>query len=374
MGWREKKDELLKSEYLCIFGTGQVSECWYQRLQRLQIRIDCFCDNNPKYWGMEIVDRIKCISPKELYDKGGNVLCVLCVGEKYRNEIQDQLNREHIRYIILECDSFFLEDILGMKIPVSQSLVKRKTYLTNISKAEKTAVYTAIFGDYDSLKQPLVVDTQCDYYCISDVKPDNLGVFQWIDAKSILPHDLKGNKLKNRYCKFLPHLLFKQHNYSIYLDGSILIKDRLWHILRKLGDIGIGVYGHPDCADTYEEVLRLCEITGNFFDLELIAKQLKEYNMEGFPYGLGFTENSVLVRNHGNIYCKKIMEMWWNEFLRFPTRDQLSFIYVLWKSGYRLEDITVLGSTWRNIQEFEYLGHNSQKAYPKWHFAKNLDR
>ena len=38
------------------------------------------------------------------------------------------------------------------------------------------------------------------------------------------------------------------------------------------------------------------------------------------------------------------MEKWWDEYLRFPTRDQLSLPYVVWKYGFDKAQIMILGN------------------------------
>lgn len=63
-------------------------------------------------------------------------------------------------------------------------------------------------------------------------------------------------------------------------------------------------------------------------------KQLYEYEKIGFPRHFGLYENSIIVRKHKDKMLKKIMNDWWNEYNKYPTRDQFSLPFVIWKNHY----------------------------------------
>lgn len=75
----------------------------------------------------------------------------------------------------------------------------------------------------------------------------------------------------------------------------------------------------------------------------------------------GLPEMPVIAMEHQNPRCIKIMEDWWEEFDSGAQRDQLSFMYVMWKNGMKLTDITSLGE---NVRKSTYL-------YKKEHFSKS---
>ena len=62
-----------------------------------------------------------------------------------------------------------------------------------------------------------------------------------------------------------------------------------------------------------------------------LLTQINRYLNEGFPLHYGMTEMPVIARFHNEPLCKKIMEEWWEEFNHTALRDQLSFMYVMWK-------------------------------------------
>ena len=41
---------------------------------------------------------------------------------------------------------------------------------------------------------------------------------------------------------------------------------------------------------------------------------------------------------------KELMTAWWEEYNKYPTRDQFSLPYVVWKTGFDAERIAILGN------------------------------
>lgn len=209
---------------------------------------------------------------------------------------------------------------------------------------DNIAIYTCNIGGYDKPQEPLIVHKNCDYFFISDVKPEGLVNWKWLDAKEFLPDINLSTVKKARYLKTHPHLIFPNYKYSIFIDGNIKcvldISDFIKRINKKTR---IAIHPHPyrDCI--YKEGYA-CEISKRG-DIDRIKKQLKEYEAEGMPKGFGLFETNVFVREHNNELCKKIMEEWWNEIKDKSQRDQISFTYVLWKNGLVANDIGKIQNT-----------------------------
>ena len=48
------------------------------------------------------------------------------------------------------------------------------------------------------------------------------------------------------------------------------------------------------------------------------------------------------------------MEEWWDEYIKFSKRDQLSLPYVMWKNGYSFNDVKKIdeeGVFWRRTYD-----------------------
>ena len=88
-----------------------------------------------------------------------------------------------------------------------------------------------------------------------------------------------------------------------------------------------------------------------------IESQIKNYKNKGFPKNYGLFENNVLVRKHNDLVCIRIMESWWEEFCKYSQRDQLSFVYCLWKNNFSSDYIYSLGNTMKLNPRFRYYNH-----------------
>jgi hypothetical protein len=351
-------------KYVCLFGTGRFAEHWGYKFVREwgTDNIICFSDNNPDMWGKVIVDGLTCISPEKISEFGRDILCVILVHESTQNEIIKQLNAQHIEALGVKTDWLYIDDLvekyLDMKLPgIWEKEFKLGEYNRTIDNKERIAVFTCIENGYDDLQQPLVCDPQCDYYCLSMEKPDNLGIFRWLDITETIPQYLTGDYTRiNRYCKLHPNLFFQKYKYSIYVDGRVLIHKELKGLIKKIGKTGIASYGMPsfiaNTFDTYETAASLCYLEFKGEKPEVIRTQMQTYAAEGFPRYFGLTENTIIVREHHNEKCIRIMETWWNEIKNFSRRDQLSFFYSIWKNGFTGEDIGCIDVTFRNGPEF----------------------
>lgn len=370
--WNRIK-EALSTNSLVIFGTGYYGELWYDRLTRLGFSIKFFADNNRELWNKEIIDGIKCVSPLELLESQGDYLFLLCVKDEYQDEIEKQMLLYNAQYIRMKEtiteNADYLSAYFGISIEDSITSVENVSFCKDVK--DRIAVYTAIFGKYDSLLQPQVVDSGCDYFCISDEKPENLGVFTWIPSDEVIPEQLESATLKNRFCKFFPNKIFHDYKYSIYIDGNVKINDSVEHLADHISDIGLAFFNHPDCNDLYVEAFRFCDQYLDESMPDRIRRQICNYAKEGFPFGFGFVENSIIIREHNNPDCIKIMETWWEEYTKYFTRDQLSFMYSVWKCGFSKKDISTVGTDWRKSSEFSHEFHKSEKPRKHLVFEKN---
>jgi len=105
------------------------------------------------------------------------------------------------------------------------------------AKAGHAVVYTAIYGDYDKLKQPRAQDVPCDFICFTDNETllGRAGLWRIIVAPRPEPHP----RMQAKYYKIMSHLVFpggqlapcydwpgERVNYDdvIWVDGSIDIR------------------------------------------------------------------------------------------------------------------------------------------------------
>lgn len=206
----------------------------------------------------------------------------------------------------------------------------------------KIVVYTCITGNYDSIKEPLYVNNNIDYYVITDMEvPDNSS-WKKIDINKY--DELKNLSLpdKNRYIKFFPHKLFPNYDFSIYVDGVIQIVADLQPLVENMGSCVLGLHRHNARNCLYDEAKAI--IYANKAPKELVLNQINKYKKEQFPVQNGLYENTILIRKNNDENCIRLMESWWVEYMNSCKRDQLSLPYVIWKEKFNQKSIYIIGN------------------------------
>ncbi|AKL95227.1 glycosyltransferase [Clostridium aceticum] len=190
----------------------------------------------------------------------------------------------------------------------------------------KIAVYTAITGKYEKLKEPRFVSKKCDYICFTDDKSMKSNIWEIRKIKNPSDHLIKTAR---RY-KILPHLYLPDYEYSIWVDGSMLIIGDLNKLLKKeLDNEKMAFFKHPTRDCLYDEA-RVCSRKKD--NPKIISKQIERYKLAGYKKNQGLIASGVIMRKHNEAEVKKLMKAWWNEVASFSIRDQISFNYVAWKN------------------------------------------
>lgn len=357
---REIEEIKRNQKKICLFGAGKLGQGWcYKFVQYLGMKVDCYCDNNPELWGKEIKDDIICISPEEL-SKVENCVCIIAIGIRFLSSVENQVRSLGIDMITYDelysltkvKDYFYSTPFMYAEKEYKSRLQKyndcKEINIINNEKNKEIAIYTCVAGKYDNVVEPEYISEECDYYLISDVKPEKLNVYKWIDIKSIVPEWVEDNVRRNRYCKINAHSIFPNYKYSIYIDGNISIKGNILHCIKKIGNSGVAAYLHPNHQCIFGEGIRC--VIAELDDENIIRTQMDGYKKEGMPENYGQFECGVLVRENRKV--QRLMEMWWKEVFTKSYRDQLSFMYCVWKCGMSCNDIGILGVDWRKSKEF----------------------
>lgn len=218
---------------------------------------------------------------------------------------------------------------------------------------ERMAVYTVLFGNRDVINEPKVIDENCDYYVVTDQPIQEGSIWEKIEYN--FPLECSDNVLKNRYFKILFQNILSKYRYSMYIDANIILYGKPTELVRFINPkTGIALHNHPHRCSVYEEIYAREHLSPE--DCEVLEKQKKEYKRDGFKSGNGLFECNVIIRENTD-RCRIIMEKWWEEFKKFPKRDQVSFPYVLWKNGIDYNDIGILGNDFRLNPYFRIIEH-----------------
>ncbi|KAK9010622.1 hypothetical protein V6N11_043502 [Hibiscus sabdariffa] len=144
-------------------------------------------------------------------------------------------------------------------------------------------------------------------------------------------------RLNGKIPKMLPHRLFPHAKYSIWVDSKSqfrrdplgVVEALLW---RRNSVLAISEHGaRSSVYDEAKAVVHKHKATP-----EEVEVQMTQYRKDGLPEDKRFNgkkalnEASVIVRKHTPL-TNMFMCLWFNEVVRFTSRDQLSFPYVLWR-------------------------------------------
>lgn len=193
-------------------------------------------------------------------------------------------------------------------------------------------IYTAIFGKEYYLHEPDVISEGWDYVCFTD-NPD-LKSDVW-DIRVVYNY-LETTVLNNRFYKMLPHIHFPDHTESIYIDGDIKIIGNVTEF-PKNSDSNFVAFKHNDRHCIYDEA-KFIQYLGDHHpkreykdDMNTVNLMMDLYKLDGYPINNGLILGGLLYRKHMEVDIKEAMERWWDEFIMYSKRDQLSLPYVFWK-------------------------------------------
>lgn len=229
---------------------------------------------------------------------------------------------------------------------------ERPNYFTK----DRIAVYSCVFGNYDIPEEPVWTPDNCDYYIVTDQFVSEFSKWKKVDLTPYLNViSTLSPAEKNRYFKMHPHYLFNEYPYSIYLDGNIQPVTDLTEYVNMMSPCGVIAHKHcyRDCI--YEEAKVVSFLKRD--KPERINKHIEFIKGDGLPAHYGLIECNVLVRAHTNPKCQEIMKLWWNEFMEYSKRDQISFIHVLFKMGIKVDEVGIMGGNVYENDSFRKKGH-----------------
>lgn len=306
-----------------------------------QKELEAFIHEENQIWLKDISNKIKCyefvwsnlIDMAVLSGERGELIEVLdafiksqeipkekiCSGLNIHDEFEKVNNLRHIsykRFVHRICSQYQYQSKLGENAFQGRGVV-----------------YTVITGAYDSLKEPLYVDADYDYICYTDNR--NLTSDIWMIRYVENPEGLDNVRLSRKY-KILGHEYLSEYDYSIYIDGKMQIVGSLKNMVERYS-MGNPMLCFPHCSRVcaYKEAEAVVEENRDMSDM--ITKQMKEYEEEGYPRNNGLIDAACLVRKHQDKVLQKVMECWWNEVKNKSKRDQLSIGYACWKHGFHYD-------------------------------------
>jgi hypothetical protein len=178
-------------------------------------------------------------------------------------------------------------------------------------------VYTAIFGNYDDLKEPAVISKGWKYVCFTDqdFKSDVWEVMK-------VPVMPCGPSKTARYYKIMFHKVIETE-LSLWVDGTFLINVNLNQWWKKFKSPFTAIK-HPfdDCIYTDASA---CINLGKG-DKKMIERQIALYKALGIQKNRGLISSGILMRQRVGVvneFCKT----WWRQVDKWSNRDQIAYGY-----------------------------------------------
>ena len=197
------------------------------------------------------------------------------------------------------------------------------------AKAERIAVYTALFGDYDELQPPLFRPAGVDFICFSDRDRNVPG---W--KVEVVDDGETDFILKNRYYKLLPHRHLSEYAASLYIDANLLVVGDIALLFRQwVAGRPFVAWAHPNRSDVFDEIEAI--LTNLRSDPDPILDQAKMFAAEGLPRHVGLVEAAFLWRDHTDPGVIELMEAWWKHVKTYGRRDQPGLGFLMWKTQVR---------------------------------------
>lgn len=225
---------------------------------------------------------------------------------------------------------------------------KDKTFMQNC----KSVVSTCTFGGGDDLYQPIgMSETSLQKVCYVAFWDETtlatqeaqghvfnedgfIGKWRIVIVKNL---PFRDQRLNGKIPKMLAHRLFPNARYSIWVDSKSQFRRDPLGVFESLLWRSKSVFAiseHGARSNVYDEAKAV--VKKNKATPQEVEVQITQYNHDGLPQDKRFNgkkalnEASVIVREHTPV-TNLFMCLWFNEVVRFTSRDQLSFPYVLWR-------------------------------------------
>lgn len=230
----------------------------------------------------------------------------------------------------------------------------------------KICLYTAIFGDYETLKSPVIIDG-LDYVCFTDnlsLKSDVWKII-YVEKSTKYPPSFAYKKIK---C--LPHKYLSEYDLTIWLDGNFTVIDKYYlkNLLSKFKTNKLMLCKHVclagmprNCA--YEE--GLYSLTFPKYANEKIKEQLQDYQqIHNFPKNYGLFQSGFLLRNNKDQDVIQFNNRWFEEIKRYGNlfpQCQVSLPFVLWKTKIEFDLMDTIWDT--DSYDITFHGNNQKFIY-----------
>jgi hypothetical protein len=221
---------------------------------------------------------------------------------------------------------------------------------------QKTAVFTVILNDYDTVK-PFHRTEGYDYILFTDnehIKADG-----W-EIRIVEQTD--NPKLQSRHIKWISHKYLSEYDTVIYVDSSYQILHRFDKLMEKHFFGGILTSRHANRSSVWQEIDRVKELKFETDDnLEKVLKLFKDNGYKGLN---GLWQNGFFIRDHAketNSFCELLVSL----LEGYTHRDQIILPYLSWKTGFKVDSFSYSII----LQLLLLFNHKKKEPFRVWHIV-----
>ncbi len=190
-------------------------------------------------------------------------------------------------------------------------------------------IYTSIVGNFDQLLAPAVVEPRFEYVAFCG-ETDAPIPPPW-QCRPLLRRE-RNARMTARWHKLHPHLLFPDHQLSLYIDANVRMNAPVSELVDQMSSVSpIALFRHAerDCAYAEAEIIKRYRLD----DWSIVDSQMAYYRALGYPTKSGLHVSTVLIRRHNDPRLAAFLDNWWQQVKIFSHRDQLSLDFMLMRGG-----------------------------------------
>lgn len=197
---------------------------------------------------------------------------------------------------------------------------------------ERLAIYTAVYGGYDTLPAAVEQDVDVDWICFTD--DPELQVDGW--RVELAQGRYEHPRMSAKWFKARPDLALPGYRWTIWIDANMQVDSPAFaREARALAPSGLGVFRHPQRSCIYREARASARTAPGKYTDQPLLEQVESYRAEGFPARSGLFALGTIARDRDVQQVRDLGAMWLHECERWSYQDQLSFPVVAWRLGLR---------------------------------------
>lgn len=193
----------------------------------------------------------------------------------------------------------------------------------------KYAIYTAIFGAYDELREPAnkAILEEADFFCFTDDASLQSSRIQVIQVERLFEDPTRCA----RYYKIMEHPVLSDYEWTIWIDANYVFEVASISAFRldRFENTPLITFRHSAHHCLYDQAL-VCIYAYNDHYYKILG-QIIRYALAGMPVNFGLYETGILIKNKAHPKLGLLQQMWWQEVNKGSRRDQISLPYCLWK-------------------------------------------